>query len=79
MNSIENKVISILQTLLNTNEITTCTSLIENDMIDSIGIANLIIEIEKEYNIDLTEEDFVIENFNTPKDIASMILKRLHN
>ncbi len=70
-------VIRITQIILNDDSITEDTKLLELGMFDSIDIITLISEIESEYSIELTEEDFDLENFQTPKSITEMISKQI--
>lgn len=53
-------------------EIDENTELLE-EILDSFGIINLILEIEKKYEIDLSKKDFSLKDFKTPKSIVYMI------
>jgi acyl carrier protein len=50
---------------------------IETGYIDSISITKFILEIEKYYNIEITEEDMLIPEFKTIKGISDIIYNKL--
>jgi len=49
--------------------------LVDNDFIDSFGIANLVGAIEEEFKIEIDGEDVLPENFNTIAKIEALIQK----
>lgn len=49
--------------------------LVDNDFIDSFGIANLVGGIEEEFKIEIDGEDVLPENFNTIAKIEALIQK----
>lgn len=49
--------------------------LFENDMLDSLGIAQLIAEIESNFDLEIDPEDIVPENFSTINEIVNLIRK----
>lgn len=48
-------------------------SLIENNIIDSLGIQNLILFLEKEFDIKVLDEDVIPENFENIDAICTFI------
>lgn len=50
-------------------------SLIENGLIDSLSIVQLIGEIEDTFDIELDDEDMTIENFATVVAIETLVNK----
>ncbi len=48
-------------------------SLIENGILDSIGMMNLVDFIEKEYQVTIDEEDLMPENFDTLEAIDNYV------
>lgn len=54
------------------------TELIKNKIFDSLGIISLVAELSDEFDIEITPEDIVPENFETVQTIYNMI-KRLED
>lgn len=50
------------------------TPLVEDGIIDSMGVMDLIAFIESTYHLDLDMDDLTIENFATINDIKSFIM-----
>lgn len=50
--------------------------LMESGILDSLGLMSLVNHVEAAYGFILPDDDFVPENFETPRTIAAMI-KRL--
>lgn len=46
-----------------------------SEMMDSVEFVMLIIEIEKEFNIKISDDDFDIENVNTVNKFADLVFK----
>ena len=49
--------------------------LVEDEIIDSFDIANLVANMEEEFGIEIDGEDIIPENFNTISDIETLIQK----
>lgn len=47
--------------------------LIENSVIDSLGIFEMVQFIEREFGVAVDDEDLVLENFGTIRDIARLV------
>lgn len=47
--------------------------LLENGLIDSLTIVQLISFLEEKFNIDLVDSDFDISNFNTIESMVSFV------
>ena len=48
-------------------------SLLDTGLIDSLGIFQLVTFLEQQFNIEVTDEDIVPENFETIDSIVSFI------
>lgn len=77
---INNKIKEIMVDIINDERITkgigSDTQLIEEGLLDSIVIIQLIVEIEKRFGIkEIGVEDIVPENFNTIDCIVSLVEK----
>jgi acyl carrier protein len=57
-------------------EVVANTSLVENGVLDSFGIVQLVAFMEQKYEIKLEADDLVIANFNTVDSIASLIVAK---
>ncbi len=51
----------------------TCTTLVDDRIIDSIDIVTIISEINDEYDVVIPAEDIVPENFNSAKALYELI------
>lgn len=54
-------------------DLTNQDSLIESSVIDSLGIQNLILFLEKEFNIKVLDEDVIPENFENVEAICTFV------
>lgn len=57
--------------------ISTEDSLLDSGLIDSTGIFELVAFLEKEFNIEISDEDLVPENFESITLITGMVEKRI--
>ena len=48
-------------------------SLLQNGIIDSLGIVKLITFMERKFSIKVTDEDFIPDNFETINHLLSLI------
>ena len=51
---------------------------LETGYIDSIGIIKFIVEIEEKFNIQISEEDIISEQFKTVKGLVLLIENKLN-
>lgn len=49
--------------------------LFTNDMLDSLGIAQLVAALEETFNIEIDPEDILPENFSTVNEINALVRK----
>lgn len=49
--------------------------LLNTEVLDSLGIAQLIAELEEEYDIEIDAEDIIPENFQNINKIAALVQK----
>ena len=52
-------------------------SLLDSGLIDSMGIFELVSFLEKEFGIEVSDEDLVPDNFESLDLIANMVKKRI--
>jgi acyl carrier protein len=53
--------------------------ILENGLIDSVGILELISELEAMFNVEFFESDMQIENFETILKIEELIIQKIEN
>ncbi|HQU73946.1 MAG TPA: acyl carrier protein [Calditrichia bacterium] len=67
----------ISQDLLNGRvEVDSEDSLLEDDMVDSLGMLRLVMHIEEKLGIKIPHEDLIIENFHTVGVIVNYLDER---
>jgi len=71
--SIEEQIVNYLKNHAG-EEVAVDTPLVEDGIIDSMGVMDLIAFIESTYHLDLDMDDLTIENFATINDIKNFIL-----
>lgn len=67
------KLLEILKKVNSTVDFETQTALIDDEIIDSLELMELISEIEEEFNVEIEMEDIIPENFNTVAAIWELI------
>ncbi len=60
----------------NGSRVTADTQLLEEKVIDSMGIMELIAYLESQYHIEFTDEDLTAENFKDMESIGRMIMAK---
>lgn len=58
-----------------TGEVTADTELIVQGILDSIEILNLVSFLEERFGVTLPIDDFIPENFQTPRAIAALVVR----
>jgi acyl carrier protein len=53
------------------------TELLDQGLLDSLTILELMAYVEKTFNVVMPLEEFVPENFTTPKAVAAMVHRRV--
>ena len=56
----------------------TCTTLIDDQILDSFDIVTLVAEIDGEFDVQIPAEELIPENFNSAKALYALI-ERLEN
>ncbi len=60
----------------NGSKVTADTQLLEEKVIDSMGIMELIAYLESQYCLEFTDEDLTAENFKDMESIGKMIMTK---
>ena len=67
------EILAILQDLHPDVDFETCTTLVDDRIIDSFDIVTIISEINDEYDVVIPAEDIVPENFNSAQALYKLI------
>jgi methoxymalonate biosynthesis acyl carrier protein len=57
--------------------LTEMDDLIDAEIMDSLGIMKLILFLEKNYSINISDEDLTLENFSTIRSIHSLVGRKI--
>ena len=80
MKGLENEIAGFIATHIlpgsSTDHILASTSLFEDGFVDSLGLQQILIHVEDEYDIEVDEDDLIPENFATVGGIAGLVMKR---
>lgn len=57
----------------------TCTTLIDDKILDSFDIVTLVAEIDSEYDVAIPAEELVPENFNSAANLYALIQKLMED
>ena len=68
-----NTIIKIIEGIVPGAKVEENTKLLEQHIIDSFAIINLVANLEDEYDVAVSARDIVPENFETPAAILAMI------
>ena len=69
--------IDILMDLHPEVDFETCTTLIDDKILDSFDIISIITEVNTEYDVAIPAEEIIPENFNSAKALFELIEKLL--
>ena len=71
------ELLEILENLHPEVDFDTCTTLIDDKILDSFDIVTLVAEIDAEFDVAIPAEELVPENFNSAKALYDLIEKLL--
>lgn len=69
------ELLEILEELHSDVDFATCTTLIDDKILDSFDIVTLISEINSEFDVAIPAEEIIPENFNSAKALWALIEK----
>lgn len=69
------KLIEILEEIQPGVDYNTCTTLIDDHILDSFGILSLVSELEDEFEIEVLPAELIAENFNSAESLWNMICR----
>lgn len=73
MEEIKETLLEILEDLHPDIDFETCEAMVDDKILDSFDIISLISEINNEFDITITAEKIIPENFNTVEALCNMI------
>ena len=71
----DNRLLEILEEIEPEVDFETCTTLIDDHLIDSLSLISLIAELEEEYDITIPTVEIIPDNFNSADSIWEMITR----
>lgn len=70
-----NELLEILEEIQPGVDYNTCTTLIDDHILDSFSILSLVSEIEDAFDIEVLPAELIPENFNSAETLWNMILR----
>ena len=70
-----NELIEILENLHPEVDFETCTTLIDDKILDSFDIISVISEINEEFDVVIPAEEIVPENFNSAQALHELVIR----
>lgn len=70
-----NELIEILENLHPEVDFETCTTLIDDKILDSFDIITIISEINEEFDVVVPAEEIIPENFNSAQALYNLVSK----
>ncbi|MBS5697267.1 acyl carrier protein [[Clostridium] scindens] len=67
------KLLEILNDIQPDADYKTCTTLIDDEVLDSFAILSIVGELEEAFDIEITPVDIVPENFNSVQALWDMV------
>lgn len=67
------KLLEILEDIQPDADYATCTTLIEDGILDSFAILSIVGELEEQFDIQVSPGDIIPENFNSAEALWNMI------
>lgn len=68
-----NKLLSILNDLHPDIDFTTATDLVDSGILDSFDIVSIVAEVSDTFDVEITAEDLIPENFNSASAMYALI------
>ncbi|MDU6542659.1 acyl carrier protein [Clostridium sp.] len=67
------KLIELLTNIRDDVDFKSCTSLIEDEVLDSFDVIEIVSALDDEYDIEIPASEIIPENFNSAEAIFNMI------
>lgn len=72
-----NKIVDILKELHEEIDFKNQENLVDDKILDSFDLITLVSELSDKFDVEITPENFIAENFNSAKALSNMIQKLL--
>ena len=69
------KLIEILEDIQPDADYESCTTLIDDGILDSFAILSIVSELQDEFDITITQADIIPDNFNSAKALWDMVCR----
>ena len=69
------KLIEILEDIQPDADYESCTTLIDDGILDSFAILSIVSELQDEFDITITPADIISDNFNSAKALWDMVCR----
>ena len=67
------RIIEILEEIIPGEDVETCDTLVDDEILDSFAIMSLVAALEEEYDITISPAELVPENFNSAEALWKMV------
>ncbi len=67
------RLLEILEEIIPGEDVENCTTLVDDNILDSFAIISLVSALEEEYDITISPAELVPENFNSAEALWEMI------
>ena len=71
------RLLEILEEIIPGEDVENCTTLVDDNILDSFAIISLVAALEDEYDIVVSPADLVPENFNSAQALAALVAEYL--
>lgn len=72
------KLLEILSELHPEVDFETCTTLIDDKILDSFDIVTIVAEIDAEFDVSISAEELIPENFNSAQALYALVEKLMN-
>ena len=73
MEDMMDRLLEILEEIIPGEDVENCTTLVDDNILDSFAIISLVSALEEEYDITISPAELVPDNFNSAKALWEMI------
>ena len=67
------RIIELLEEIIPGEDVETCDTLVDDEILDSFAIISLVAALEEEYDITISPAELVPENFNSAEALWEMV------
>lgn len=67
------RLLEILEEIIPGEDVENCTTLVDDNILDSFAIISLVAALEEEYDITISPAELVPENFNSAASLLEMV------